>query len=42
MVTAEPAKASKAVALKPITENWEKKKSPMHAPKIAPPEEPMT
>ena len=38
IVAADPAKASNAVALKPKTDHWEKKKIPMQAPKIAPPE----
>src|SRR5271154_5154890 len=42
IVAAEPAKASSAVALKPKTDHWEKKEIPMQAPKIAPPEDPMT
>jgi hypothetical protein len=42
MVTADPAKASNAVALKPKIDHWEKKKIPMQAPKTAPPDDPMT
>ena len=33
MVAADPAKASSAVALKPKTDHWEKKKIPMQAPR---------
>jgi hypothetical protein len=42
MVAADPAQASSAVALKPKVDHWERKEIPMQAPKIAPPEDPMT
>src|ERR1700678_2822153 len=42
MVAAEPAKASMAVALKPRIDHWERKVIPRDAPKVAPPDDPMT
>ena len=42
MVAAEPAKASSAVALKPRNDHWERKVIPRAAPKVAPPEDPIT